>query len=228
MNIAGVQPLSLLDYPGKPCSIIFTQGCVFRCSYCHNPELIPLDAAEFHNLSEVLSFLDGRKGIVDAVCITGGEPTLQRDLVDVISTLKQMGFYVKLDTNGIRPDVVGRLISGMLLDYIAMDIKAPWHKYRAVINAGTDATIEACKKTYAQIQESGIEHEFRTTILPGVHARDDFFEMASYFEPGERYYIQQISLKKTLAPIEQGERLDSVTLAQELGRAFPSMVIASR
>lgn len=228
MNIAGVQPLSLLDYPGKPCSIIFTQGCVFRCSYCHNPELIPLDAAELHDLSEVLSFLDGRKGIVDAVCITGGEPTLQRDLVDVISTLKQMGFYVKLDTNGIRPDVVDRLISGTLVDYIAMDIKAPWHKYRAVINAGTDATIEACKKTHSQIQGSGIEHEFRTTILPGVHTRDDFFEMASYFGPGERYYIQQISLKKTLAPIEQGERLDGVALAQELGQAFPFMVIASR
>lgn len=228
MNIAGVQPLSLLDYPGKPCSIIFTQGCVFRCSYCHNPELIPLDAAELHELSEVLSFLDGRKVIVDAVCITGGEPTLQRDLVDVISTLKQMGFYVKLDTNGIRPDVVDSLISASLIDYIAMDIKAPWHKYRAVINAGTEATIEACKKTCSLIQKSGIEHEFRTTILPGVHTRDDFFEMASYFEPGERYYIQQISLKKTLAQIEQCERLDSVALAQELGQAFPSLVIASR
>lgn len=228
MNIAGVQPLSLLDYPGKPCSIIFTQGCVFRCSYCHNPELIPLDAAEMRDVSEVLSFLDSRKGIVDAVCITGGEPTLQRDLVDVISTLKQMGFYVKLDTNGIRPDVVDRLISASLVDYIAMDIKAPWHKYHAVINAGGEQTIDACKKTHAIIQESGVEHEFRTTILPGVHTRDDFFEMATYFMSLERYYIQQIRFQKTLVPIEQGEQLDSGTLAQELGQAFPSLIIASR
>lgn len=228
MNIAGVQPLSLLDYPGKPCSIIFTQGCVFRCSYCHNPELIPMIAQTKRDVSEVLSFLDGRKGIVDAVCITGGEPTIQQGLSDFIGTLKTFGFFVKLDTNGIRSDIVGQLIDGRLIDYIAMDLKAPWSKYPSVIKVGNDAIGEACRETCDMIQEAGIEHEFRTTILPGVHTRDDFFEMAGYLNPGERYFIQSTSFKKTLAPIERGEGLDSAALAQELGQAFPSLVIASR
>lgn len=228
MNIAGVQPLSLLDYPGKPCSIIFTQGCIFRCSYCHNPELIPLDAAPLRDTAEVLSFLDSRKGIVDAVCITGGEPTIQRDLLSFITMLKQLGLSVKLDTNGIRPDVVEELFAASLVDYVAMDLKAPWEKYRDVIRAGTSQTVDACKKTLSLIQDSGIAHEFRTTILPGVHTRDDFFEMAEYLRPGEHYAIQQTSFKKTLEPLDKDAQLDVALIADDLRTAFPSITVIVR
>lgn len=229
MKIAGIQPLSLLDYPGKPCSIIFTQGCIFRCSYCHNPELIPLDATPLRDTSEVLSFLDTRKGIIDAVCITGGEPTIQRDILSFVTTLKQLGFSVKLDTNGVRPDVIEQVIAGSLVDFFAMDLKAPWNKYQNVIRTGTSQTVEACKKTFALIQDSGIAHEFRTTILPGMHTRDDFFEMAEYVRPGEQYAIQQTSFKKTLEVLDKdAPQINADSITDELRAAFPAITILLR
>lgn len=229
MNIAGVQPLSLIDYPEKPCSIVFTQGCVFRCSYCHNPELIPFDAAmPLRDTAEVLLFFKERKRIIDAVCITGGEPTIQHDLIEFISALKALGLLVKLDTNGIRPDVVARVISYALVDYIAMDLKAPWNKYLDVIKLGTGETSEACKKTFSLIQSSGIAHEFRTTVLPGVHTRDDFFEMAGYLKPGERYVIQKTRFQKTLEPLDISTIFDPDDIINDLRTAFPSVIIEVR
>lgn len=228
MNIAGVQPLSLLDYPEMPCSIIFTQGCAFRCSYCHNPELIPFEAlSPLRAPAEVLSFLEGRKEIIDAVCITGGEPTLQRGLVEFIATLKSFGFLVKLDTNGIRPDVVERVITDALVDYIAMDLKAPWGKYLDVIKRGTGDTIEACKKTFSLIQNSSIAHEFRTTVLPGVHTAAHFFEMVGYLNQGERYVIQKTRFGKTLEPLDTSVVFDADTIS-DLRTAFPSVIIEVR
>lgn len=228
MNIAGVQALSLLDYPGKPCSIIFTQGCIFRCAYCHNPELIPLDAKPAQAVPDVLAFLDERKNIVDAVCITGGEPTIQKGLVDFIGTLNKKGFSVKLDTNGIRPDIVKKLIDARLVDYFAMDLKAPWYRYRDVIRVGNDAIGEAVKETFALIQSSGIDHEFRTTILPGVHTADDFLEMAGYLYPGEHYFIQRTSFKKTLEPLEMTNSIDTDRLKRDLEATYPSLMIGIR
>ncbi len=228
MTIAGIQPFSLIDYPQKPCTVIFMQGCVFRCPYCHNPELLPLDTPSAKTTADVFSFLEERKNIIDAVCVSGGEPTLQNDLQEFIAELKNRGFFVKLDTNGIRPHVVEQLIVSRLVDYIAMDLKVPWEKYCAIIKTGTPQTVEACKKTFSFIQDSGIAHEFRTTILPGAHTREDFFTMVGYLRDGEQYFVQQTSFKKTLEPLDVSASIDVASLAAELKEAFPNITIEHR
>ena len=139
MNIAGWQKVSLIDYPEKICSILFTQGCNFRCPYCHNPELVePALFREPLSEKEIFAFLEKRKGKIDAVSITGGEPTIQPDLVEFILPMKDIGYLIKLDTNGSRPDVLGKLISEKLLDYIAMDVKAPLNRYPNIARCPID------------------------------------------------------------------------------------------
>lgn len=133
MQIGGLQKFSLLDYPGKISAVVFTQGCNFRCPYCHNPELV--DPARYQEClpeEEIFSFLETRRGKLEAVTVTGGEPTLQKSLAPFLRRIKDMGFLVKLDTNGSRPDVLEELLRQKLIDYIAMDIKAPLEKYEAV------------------------------------------------------------------------------------------------
>lgn len=229
MLIAGIQPLSLLDYPEKPCSIIFTQGCVFRCSYCHNPELIPISASiQGKTPEEVLQFLSKRASFVDAVCITGGEPTLQLGLENFIQKLKDIGFFVKLDTNGIRPDVVSRLSEKNLVDYIAMDLKHRWEEYGAVIRVSNQYMVDRCKETFSVIQSSGIPHEFRTTIMPGVHTREDFFSIVEQLIAGERYYVQKTVTKKTLEPLAESCPFDLDQLLLDLRATFPDISITSR
>ncbi|MBI4272731.1 anaerobic ribonucleoside-triphosphate reductase activating protein [Candidatus Uhrbacteria bacterium] len=228
MIVAGIQPVSLIDYPEKPCTVLFTQGCVFRCSYCHNPDLIPLESASPKNIEETFEFLKNRKAVVDAVCITGGEPTIHTGLSEFIKRLKKEGFFVKLDTNGIHPDVTQKLITDKLVDYIAMDVKAPWHKYLDVIKKGGRAAIDSCKKTFGVIQDSGIAHEFRTTVFPGVHTREDFFEIAENLIQGEQYFIQKTSFKKTLEPLDDADILDVDSLVKEMRNVFPYINIASR
>ncbi|OQX50761.1 MAG: anaerobic ribonucleoside-triphosphate reductase activating protein [Candidatus Cloacimonas sp. 4484_209] len=133
MKIGGFQKVSLIDYPGKICAIVFTRGCNFRCPYCHNPELVlPENYSPLIPEEEIFSFLEKRRGKLDAVEITGGEPTLQEDLTEFIRKIKEMGFLVKLDTNGSFPSVLEKVIYSGLVDYIAMDVKAPLEKYRQV------------------------------------------------------------------------------------------------
>ena len=140
MLIGGFQKCSLIDYPGKICAIVFTLGCNFRCSYCHNPELV---YPELFNKpipeEEIFSFLPKRRGKLDAVTITGGEPTLQADLIDFILRIKKLEFLVKLDSNGSDPDVLENAISSEAPDYIAMDVKAPLEKYRETFPCQLDA-----------------------------------------------------------------------------------------
>lgn len=229
MTIAGLQALSLLDYPGKPCSIVFTQGCVFRCSFCHNPELIPLGAQGTVSKDALFATLRKNKKMVDAVCITGGEPTLQRDLVEFICELKEEGFFVKLDTSGIRPDIVSDLLEKKKVDYIAMDLKAPWAKYAQVTNNASEELLEACKKTFSLVQESGINHEFRTTILPGVHCENDFFEICSYLKDGESYFLQATSFTKNLDPtIPRESGFSNASLLEGLASAYPRLILSLR
>lgn len=222
MKIGGFQPLSLIDYPAKPCSIIFTQGCVFRCSYCHNPDLIPLDAAPLRDSNLVLEFLEKRKKMIDAVCITGGEPTVQGDLIAFMELLKDRGFSVKLDTNGIKPSVLKEAIDKRLADYIAMDLKAPWERYGDVTGIQARQLIDACRESFAVLQYAGIPHEFRTTIAPRVHSEEDFQEMAGYLKPDETYYIQNTHFTKTLDPnISRDIGFDLDELVKNLQQQFP-------
>jgi pyruvate formate lyase activating enzyme len=165
MRIGGFQKFSLLDYPGLVSAIVFTQGCNFRCPYCHNPELVlPDQFGETVDPEWILAFLETRQGRLDGVTITGGEPTIQPDVLEWLEAIKQRSFRVKLDTNGSNPHVVKQALDRNLLDFIAMDIKAPLDSYAAL--AGTAVDTAAIEQSIAHILHSGIAYQFRTTLAP--------------------------------------------------------------
>src|SRR5690554_5488754 len=169
MKIIGFQKTSLIDYPGKIVSIIFTQGCNFKCPYCHNSDLIFFQSVnnEYFPHDYIFSFLKKRKGLIDGVSITGGEPTLQPDLYNFIVKIKDINLNIKLDTNGSNPELIKSLIDDKLIDYIAMDIKGPLDKYECIIDnkINTDKII----KSISLIKNSKVDYEFRTTVVPGIH-----------------------------------------------------------
>ncbi len=178
---------------------------------------------------EILGKIQKNKPMVDAICITGGEPTMQRDLVDFIRKVKNLGFLVKLDTNGSNPDKIQTLIDEGLVDYFAMDIKAPWEKYALISPALNPKIVEECKKTLAIIQDSGVPHEFRTTVFPGAHEDTDFFEMAGYLKEGEVYYIQEISYFRNLDhSIPHDNTYDVCDVVHDLRLRFPALSINTR
>lgn len=236
MYIAGLQKLSLVDYPGKVAAVVFTQGCVFRCSYCHNPDQIPLaaqlaDEQKRHFLSneDVLAYLKEKSYFLDGVCITGGEPTLQADLGEFMKAVKDIGLKVKLDSNGINPEKIRQFIADGLVDYIAMDIKSSFENYDKVINVGHDRFVANVEKTLRIIQASGIDHEFRTTVFPAAHTEEDFMTIGGYLQPGEKYYIQNIEYKKTLdTGIDQSKTLDVPKIIMKLRERYPEAVITER
>lgn len=199
MIIGGFQKFSLIDYPGKICAIIFTRGCNFRCRYCHNPELvIPEKYAPEIPLSEIYNFLENRRGKLDAVCITGGEPTLQPDLIKTMKKIKDMGFLVKLDTNGSYPEVLEEVINNRLADYLAMDVKAPLKDYAKIVNRYIP--VEKLKKSIELIMNSGIKYEFRTTVVKPLVTENDLKEIAQEIRGAENYYLQNFIPTKPLDP----------------------------
>jgi len=179
MIIGGFQKFSLLDYPGKISSIIFTQGCNFACAYCHNKELIR--TKEYNNVitpDEILSFLKQRKKKLDAVVITGGEPTLQPDLLEFMKEIKSLGFLIKLDSNGSRPEIIKEAVNTGIVDFIAMDIKAPLEKYSLITKKEIDT--EKIRQSMELIKNSGIRHEFRTTVLKSLLTESDIIKIQEY------------------------------------------------
>lgn len=190
MLIGGFQKTSLIDYPQKIACTIFTCGCNFRCSYCHNPELLTITEAKDSLIEEsfVLDFLKKRKGKLDAVVISGGEPCLQKDLIEFMSKVKEMRYLIKLDTNGTFPEVIEQAIAHQLLDYIAMDIKAPLLKYHRI--TGTKINEEAIKKSIEILKKSNVSHEFRTTVLKQLLSKEDILNIAKMIE-NEKYYLQK-------------------------------------
>lgn len=190
MKIAGFHKNSFVDYPGEIAAVVFTPGCNFDCYYCHNRSLLRTEAA--HNLipdKDVLSFLKGRISFLDAVVITGGEPTLQPDLIPFMGRLKAMGFKVKLDTNGTHPEVVENLVQQKLLDYIAMDIKAPFSKYKDI--CGNDQYLEAIEQSIDYLLNCGVDYEFRTTFSPRL-TEEDILTIAERIKGAKLYVLQQI------------------------------------
>src|SRR3990172_8063647 len=168
MILGGFQKITLIDYPGKLATTVFTVGCNFRCPFCHNPELVDLKLV--HNEEsekEFLAFLKKRKGKLEGVCITGGEPLIQPDIIDFIKKIKKLGFFVKLDTNGTRPDVLKKIIDAKIIDYIAMDIKNQLKFYDKT--TGTKVDKNRIKLSVDLIMNSHIPYEFRTTAVPGLH-----------------------------------------------------------
>lgn len=192
--ISGLKKTSLLDYPDKLSAIVFTQGCNFRCGYCHNPDLLQLTNKEsIYSTDAFFEFLKMRKGKLDGVVITGGEPTLQKDLIPFIEKIKDLDFLVKLDSNGYRPDVLSEIFNKKLIDYIAMDIKAPLEKYSQITCINTD--IEKIKQSINLILNSGIPYEFRTTVLKSQLSFVDFEKISKLISGADKYFLQKFEVK---------------------------------
>ena len=199
MRIGGIQKCSLIDFPGKVSAVLFTQGCPWRCPYCHNERLVFPDRFDPPILeTEVFSFLRRRREQLDGVVVSGGEPTIQPDLIEFIREIKKMGFAVKLDTNGFRPDVLEKVIRLELLDYIAMDVKAPLDNYATVAGARVDTG--KTRRSISIIINSGIDHEFRTTAVPGLHTIEDLRAIGELVTGAKRYILQEFIPKNTLKP----------------------------
>lgn len=211
MIISGIEKLTLLDYPGKVACTVFTTGCNMRCPFCHNSGILsnvmnissPKIASDLGDSdavlgdSYVIEFLKSRIGKLDGVCITGGEPTLQSDLKYFIKEIKDMGFLVKLDTNGTRPEIIQELIDAGLIDYIAMDIKNSIDKYD--MTAGVrDFDTGKILKSIDVIIQSGIEHEFRTTIVRNYHTEDDIRRICTMIEGCRAYYLQKYTDRESV------------------------------
>ncbi len=231
MIIGGIQRLSLVDFPGKVATILFTKGCVFRCPYCHNPDLvIPRDTSGIPE-EEWWKHLRKRQGFIDGVVVSGGEPTLHKDLPEFIRRIKDMGYAVKLDTNGVTPDMIEHMLARKLIDYFAMDIKHRWEKYQSIANVKEEKRdiLSRCRETFDLIRDSGVPYEWRSTLLPGIHTEEDVIAMASGFRPGERYFLQKVNYRVTLdAKIDRSKVLDVEGVTERLRLMFPSLLVDHR
>lgn len=187
MLIAGFQKTSFVDYPEKIAAVVFTPYCTMRCTYCHNRHILGKEA-QLLDEQAVLEYLEKRRDMLDAVVVSGGEPTLQKNLPQFISLLRGMGFMIKLDTNGSNPTMLSELIANGMLDYIAMDIKAPFEKYSIITQTKDD--MDAIRRSIAVIMNSGLPYEFRTTFPPSLSA-EDIAELSGQIKGAEKYCIQQ-------------------------------------
>lgn len=195
MQIEGFIKTSLLDFPGKVASTIFTKGCNFNCPYCHNPSLISGPCSDSYNLHAILKQLDKRKNLLDGVCITGGEATLQDKLLPFIRQIRSLGIKVKLDTNGYKPGTLGTILQEDLVDYIAMDVKNSPHKYAKT--CGLKALdYDRIQESIDLIISSGIPHEFRTTVIKDFHDFDDMMLISEHIEGCQDFYLQQYAFRR--------------------------------
>lgn len=211
MVIHGLQKTTLLDYPGHVAATLFTGGCNFRCPFCHNGELVlNLGGTPQIPMEEIMAFLKKRQGILDGVCITGGEPTLQPDLEEFIREVRGLGYLVKLDTNGYRPEVLGRLLEEGLLDYVAMDVKASKDNYARAVGLESSFSIEPIERSVELLKNSSIDYEFRTTVVKGLHAVEEFDEIGRWLSGCRAYYLQGFQENENVLAIRLG-KTDSAT-----------------
>ena len=197
MIIKGFQKLSLIEYPEKISAIVFLGNCNFRCHFCYNTDLVKnYDKLPDIPEKKILDFLSTRKGLVDGLAITGGEPTLHKDLPVFIKKVKDLGFLVMLETNGSNPKMLKELIDKKLVDYIAMDIKAPLEKYDDV--TGVKVNKKNIQESIDIIRNSGIDYEFRTTVIPKHFKKEDALAIGKWLKGSKRFYIQQFRSDKTL------------------------------
>ena len=221
-----MQKLTLLDYPGNVACLIFTQGCNFRCPFCHNSGLLDMNNnCEKIDEKEVFKYLEKRKGLLDGVCISGGEPLLQKDIEYFIRKVKDLGYKVKLDTNGSSPKKLKQLIEEGLIDYVAMDIKNDFLNYDKT--AGMCTNIDNIKKSIEIIENSNIEYEFRTTIVKQFHDVGKLEKIIQYIGPNARYYIQNYQdcssvLQRGLDGFDEEELLN---IKNTLGVKYPNLVV---
>ncbi|HTK60161.1 MAG TPA: anaerobic ribonucleoside-triphosphate reductase activating protein [Candidatus Baltobacteraceae bacterium] len=229
MRIAGYQPVSLLDFPGRVAAIVFTQGCPLRCVYCHNPELLPPLGAHDLDARAVMARICARRLFLDGVVVTGGEPTVHPDLPAFLAGIKALGLETKLDTNGVHPRMVERILKEGLADYVAMDVKHVWERYPEIVGRAQTQIAENCRETLHLLRASGVPCEFRTTVYPALHDVDDLMRIAGYLGDGDRYALQEIrygvTLRKDL-PVVPGIDLEAV--AERIRAARPDLHIEVR
>lgn len=187
MKISGLQKVSLVDYDGQIATTIFTSGCNFACPFCHNSGLVKGTEPEIPT-NEILEYLNKRKNVLTAVCISGGEPTLHRDLPDFIAKIKELGYLVKLDTNGTNLDMLKFLVENKLIDYVAMDIKNSLDNYSKTIGIDNKTNI---KETIDYLMNCGIDYEFRTTIIKNYHTENDIQKIAQTISGANKYFLQK-------------------------------------
>ncbi len=199
MIIKGLQKTTLLDFPTKVACTVFTGGCNFRCPFCHNATLVlsPEDSQTV-DIDSFFSYLEKRKGILDGVCITGGEPLLQKDIEEFIKKIRSLGFLVKLDTNGSDPKKLSQLIDDGLLDYVAMDIKHAKNKY--FLACGTDKFTDNVAESVKILLCGKVDYEFRTTVVRELHTPSDFEEIGEWISGAHKYFLQQF--------IDSGDLID--------------------
>ncbi len=250
MKIKGLQKLSLIDYPQKTAATIFVSGCNFRCGFCYNPELVlPKQLKESPAISEeeVFQFLEERKDFLQALVVCGGEPTIHKELPEFIKKIKKLEFLVKLDTNGSNPEMLEKLVGQELLDYIAMDIKAPIgaknekpktprptavsglgkdqkhklkikNKYEQTV--GVRVNLKEIEKSIKIIKNSGVDYEFRTTVVPSIHTKEDIVQIAKDLSPAKKYYLQNFEPNKaTINPDFQNIKPYPKEYLQEIRQA---------
>lgn len=205
IKIKGLQKTSLIDYPDKICCVVFLPRCNFRCPFCYNIDLI----SNYEKLPDIkeeefFEFLKSKKQWLDGVCVTGGEPTLHKELPDFLAKIKKLGFLVKLDTNGTNPGMVKDLIEKKLVDFIAMDIKAPLERYQEVVKVDVDK--EKIKESVELIKNSDIDYEFRTTVVPDLYDEKDALAIAHWLKGAKKYCIQQFRSERTLDPAIKNQK----------------------
>ena len=191
MIIAGMQKLTLVDYPGKVACTLFTQGCNLRCPFCHNASLVTGQCKSPVSREVLDELLAKRKGLLDGVCISGGEPLMQDGILDFLRYVKEFGYKIKLDTNGCFPEKLSRVIDLGLADHIAMDLKSSKENYS--LAAGTTVDLDAICQSVNLLMTGKVDHEFRTTAVKGIHTAADFESMADWIKGAKNYYIQQFS-----------------------------------
>ncbi len=229
MELKGWARTSLIDYPDHIATVLFTGGCNFRCPMCHNADLV-LRPAEMKTLpeKEVWDFLARREGMVNGVVITGGEPTLQPDLAPFLRRLKDADLDVKLDTNGYLPDVLEILLNKRLLDYVAMDVKAPPEKY-SLLTGLTELDVTRIEQSVTVLKESNVPYEFRTTVAPGLLDEDDVAGIARWIAGADQYALQQFQPVNTIDPaLEQASPYPAETLkamAERASRWVPRVIV---
>ena len=199
MEICGIQKLTLLDFPGKTASTVFTGGCNLRCPFCHNASLAESDAEPL-DTEEITGFLKKRANILEGVCVTGGEPLLQPDLADFLRFVRSLGLAVKLDTNGTLPKRLALLLDEGLLDYVAMDLKNCPEMYAATVGT-KNFNFENVAETMALLRASSVDYEYRTTVVKGLHTKEGLIKAAGLIKPHEKWYLQQF--------VDSGDLIDS-------------------
>ena len=198
MRICGIQKTSLVDWPGHIATVIFTGGCNFSCPYCHNSGLIPMNAEPIMTTGDTLKMLRTRYHLIDSVVISGGEPTLQPDLIGFCKEVKKIGLKIKLDTNGSNPDILKKLVEDKLVDYVAMDVKDAKGWYGTYIGYELSHMVHDVDISISYLKQAGIPYEFRTTAVEGLHTLDDFEQIGKWIKDAERYYIQNFRAADTV------------------------------